>query len=71
VSCLLWYHTFSIYTVCYRWDPIFQPDNYNETFAEMNKEIKNKISHRYLALTQLREYLIQQSSHGEVDDISK
>ena len=28
------------------WDPIFQPDGFNLTFAEMEKEVKNTISHR-------------------------
>ncbi|PRP84574.1 hypothetical protein PROFUN_09247 [Planoprotostelium fungivorum] len=39
------------------WDPIFLPDGFNETFAEMNKETKNAISHRSRALAKLREYL--------------
>ncbi|KAL9232973.1 hypothetical protein vseg_008024 [Gypsophila vaccaria] len=32
------------------WDPIFQPYGYEQTYAEMLKEEKNKISHRYKAL---------------------
>ncbi len=32
------------------WDPIFEPEGYNLTFAEMEKEEKNKISHRYRAI---------------------
>ncbi|XP_040988472.1 inosine triphosphate pyrophosphatase isoform X1 [Juglans microcarpa x Juglans regia] len=32
------------------WDPIFQPDGYEQTYAEMPKEEKNKISHRSKAL---------------------
>uniref|UniRef100_A0A0N4Z6J6 Inosine triphosphate pyrophosphatase n=1 Tax=Parastrongyloides trichosuri TaxID=131310 RepID=A0A0N4Z6J6_PARTI len=39
------------------WDPIFQPNGYDVTFAEMDKEIKNKISHRSIALQKLFEYL--------------
>jgi len=32
------------------YDPIFIPNNYDVTFAEMNPEIKNSISHRHNAL---------------------
>jgi len=39
------------------WDPIFQPEGYDKTFAEMSKEEKNKISHRRKALDKLKEYL--------------
>jgi len=39
------------------WDPIFQPDGFNDTFASMKPEIKNKISHRRKALEMLRDYL--------------
>eukprot|EP00249_Psilotum_nudum_P012205 c23643_g1_i2 orf=154-741(+) len=39
------------------WDPVFQPDGYEYTFAEMPKEEKNKISHRRRALDKLRDYL--------------
>jgi XTP/dITP diphosphohydrolase len=39
------------------YDPLFVPDGYTQTFAELNPEIKNEISHRGKALAQLREYL--------------
>lgn len=39
------------------YDPVFLPDNYTETFAELGDDIKNKISHRALAVHQLAEFL--------------
>lgn len=41
------------------WDPCFQPDGYNQTYGEMTKEEKNKISHRSQALNKLRNYFTQ------------
>ena len=39
------------------YDPIFMPDGYQETFAEMDLSIKNKISHRGLATKKLIDFL--------------
>lgn len=43
------------------YDPIFQPDGYGVTFAEMTKAEKNKISHRAIAMNKLIEFLKYQS----------
>ena len=43
------------------YDPIFQPDGYGVTFAEMTKAEKNKISHRAIAMNNLIEFLKYQS----------
>ncbi len=39
------------------WDPCFQPDGFDETYAEMDKSVKNTISHRYRALENLKNNL--------------
>ena len=39
------------------YDPIFQPDGYDITFAEMTMEAKNQISHRARAMEKLISFL--------------
>ena len=39
------------------YDPIFVPNGYNETFAQLDSATKNKISHRAKALKKLLDFI--------------
>ena len=43
------------------WDPIFQPDGFNQTYGELPKATKNTISHRYRALDKLRNHFLNEN----------
>jgi inosine triphosphate pyrophosphatase len=43
------------------WDPVFQPEGFSKTFAEMSAGEKNSISHRKMALERLRNFLLKQN----------
>ena len=53
------------------WDPIFQPDGFSETYAEMDKTIKNRISHRFRALDQLRSHLIASGTEPTIERVAE
>ena len=39
------------------YDPVFIPDGYEKTLGELGVEVKNKLSHRAMAMAKAREYL--------------
>uniref|UniRef100_A0A4W5P241 Inosine triphosphate pyrophosphatase n=1 Tax=Hucho hucho TaxID=62062 RepID=A0A4W5P241_9TELE len=53
------------------WDPCFQPDGFDKTYAELPKEVKNTISHRYRALAAMSEHFSSQANDNGMPDTKK
>lgn len=48
-------------TAGFGYDPVFMPNDYDITFAEMDPVLKNKISHRGIAVQKLVEFLTKKT----------
>ncbi|KAJ3144109.1 hypothetical protein HK101_002807, partial [Irineochytrium annulatum] len=53
------------------WDPIFQPDGFEQTYAEMDKNVKNAISHRGRALEKVKEFFREGGSGGSASGVTR
>ena len=47
------------------YDPVFVPEGYDQTFAELGAATKNALSHRARAVADLRAYLLENKKGGE------
>lgn len=52
------------------WDPVFQPDGFEQTYAEMPKSEKNEISHRGRALALVKEHFASANYEVQSDGLA-
>ena len=52
------------------YDPVFMPDGYDKSFAELGKDFKNQISHRAKALDKLKKLLLELIKDEEDENIN-
>lgn len=52
------------------YDPVFIPEGYNESFAQLGEQEKNKISHRAKALHKLKKVIEELTKDDNHEDIS-
>ena len=43
------------------WDPCFEPDGFDQTYAEMDKDLKNSISHRGKSVEMMKKFFTEKS----------
>jgi XTP/dITP diphosphohydrolase len=81
VICLIWNgQTYFFEGVCsgkiiehkrgsggFGYDPVFMPDGYDLTFAELTLDVKNRISHRGQAVQQMAAFLKEQTGNEIFD----
>ncbi|HEY1716674.1 MAG TPA: non-canonical purine NTP pyrophosphatase [Verrucomicrobiae bacterium] len=47
------------------YDPLFVPDGFTQSFAELGEDVKNKLSHRAKALEKLKEFFNHQDTKAQ------
>lgn len=52
----------------YGWDPIFEPEGYDKTYAELGQETKDKISHRFRAVDAFRNHVLGLTNSSETGE---
>lgn len=52
------------------WDSCFQPTGHQQTYGEMDKALKNTISHRFRAVDKLREYFVSNSNSTDCNIVT-